>query len=380
MNGARFELNKTPRRLCVHSSIIEFLRSETKPSTEHVRSFLSSCPNEIEIPTEHLAVIPKSFPLLRVLDIESLKLKSLPKQLYHLYHLRYLAVSTDLRCLPQGFNKFENMQTLVFNTSQDSLEVEADIWSLTKLRHVCTNNCMQLPLPSSNTGSTGIQTLSFISPSSCTAEILGKTPNLQKLGIRGNIVELMHMESKEGRNSPSFENLGKLIRLDNLKLLNNGGRPGELLNNVPQHIMFPQSLRKLTLSNMWLKWKNMRILGALDELEVLKLKEHSFMGESWELSDKDTIFKQLQFLMIGRTDLVEWKTSPSCFPKLEKLVLKDCPHLSEIPPEFTELPYFKQMELYGINEGAVDLAKKIHEEQYKQGTEQFKLLIDPPPN
>nr|GMD19925.1 putative late blight resistance protein homolog R1B-14 [Ipomoea batatas] len=352
-------------------------RSETKPSSEHVRSFLSSCSNEIDIPTEHLPVIPNSFPLLRVVDIESLKLKSLPKQLYHLYHLRYLAVSTDgMRRLPKDFNKFENMQTLVFNTSQDSVEVEADIWSLSKLRHVRTNTCMQLPPPSSNsTGSAGIRALSFISPSSCTAQILGKTPNLQKLGIRGDIVEHMHMESKEGRNSPSFENLGTLSRLDNLKLLNNGGRPGEL-QSVPQHFKFPKSLRKLTLSNMWLEWKDMRILGALDELEVLKLKEHAFMGESWELSDEYTVFKQLRFLMIGRTDLVVWKTSASCFPALQKLVLKDCTHLREIPLDFAYVPSLMQMELYGLNEGAANSAQKIQMEEHELRNDQLKLLIN----
>ncbi|XP_019164693.1 PREDICTED: uncharacterized protein LOC109160889 [Ipomoea nil] len=375
------EVNKIDcRRICIKSSVLNFIQSEMKSASKHVDSFLCFCSEEISN-IELLATIPKSFPALRVVDIESLKLKSLPEELYHLYHLRYLAVSTDgMQRLPQDFNKFENMQTLVFNTSQsqgDSLEVEADIWSLTKLRHVRTNTCMQLPLPSSNTGSTGIRALSFISPSSCTAEILGKTPYLQKLGIRGNIVELIHMaESKEGRNSPLFENLGKLSRLDNLKLLNNGGRPGEL-QSVPQHVMFPQSLRKLTLSNMWLEWKDMRILGALNKLEVLKLKEHAFMGEYWELN---TVFKQLRFLMIGRTDLVVWKTSASCFPKLEKLILKDCTHLSEIPPNFAVIPNFKQMELYGTNEGAANSAEKIQEEQYKQGTYQFKLLIGPPHN
>nr|GMD21133.1 putative late blight resistance protein homolog R1B-14 [Ipomoea batatas] len=199
------EVNKTDRRrICIKSSVLNFLKSEKESaSSEHVDSFLCFCSEEIRNDDhELLATIPKSFPALRVLDIESLNLKSLPEQLYH---LRYLAVSTDgIQCLPQGFNKFKSMQTLVFNTSQSlTLTVEADIWSLTKLRHVRTNTCMQLPHPSSNTDSTDIQTLSFILPSSCTAEILGKTPNLQKLGIRGNIVEPMHMESNEG--IPLFE-------------------------------------------------------------------------------------------------------------------------------------------------------------------------------
>ncbi|XP_031100484.1 uncharacterized protein LOC116004534 [Ipomoea triloba] len=364
------------RHLCIKSSGLNFLKSEKKQAIKHVDSFLCFCSQGVPY-DEQLATIPKSFPALRVLDIESLKLKSLPKEVYRLYHLRYLAVSTDdMQRLPQDFNNFENMQTLVFNTSQDSLEVEADIWSLPKLRHVRTNTCMQLPLPSSNTGigSTCIQTLSFISPSSCTAEILSKTPNLQKLGIRGNMVELM--ESKEG--IPLFQNLQKLSRLDNLKLLNNGRRPGDLLS-VPQPDKFPRSLRKLTLSNMPLEWKDMCILGALDELEVLKLKECAFTGKSWKLKD-DTVFKKLRFLSIGSTDLECWDTSKSCFPVLEKLVLKDCTHLREIPLDFAYVPTLMQMELYGTNEGAANSAHKIQMQQHKLGNNQFKLLIDPPNN
>nr|GMD19923.1 putative late blight resistance protein homolog R1B-8 [Ipomoea batatas] len=380
------------RRLCFYSPIVITNIFDAESSNDPSSSYLScynkkrgTCPSGLHTQARQdsylLTAIPNTFPLLRVLDIESLKLKSVPDELYDLNLLRYLAITVDIDLLPKQFRRLRDLETLVFRTTKHTLRIDGGIWKMEKLRHVHTNTCTHLPPPPKNysseinTDSTDIQTLSFILPSSCTAEILGKTPNLQKLGIRGNIVEPMHMESNEG--IPLFENLQMLSRLDNLKLLNNGGRPGEL-QSVPQHYMFPRSLRKLTLSNMWLEWKDMRILGALDKLEVLKLKEHSFMGRSWD--NAYTVFKQLRFLMIGRTDLVEWKTSASCFPKLEKLVLKDCPHLSEIPPNFAELPYFKQMELYGTNEGAANSAKKIQEEQYEQGTELFKLLIDPPPN
>nr|GMD19905.1 putative late blight resistance protein homolog R1B-14 [Ipomoea batatas] len=227
--------DKNANRLCVNSSIMEFLESIGKSSSgEHVRSFLSSCSKEIEVPNHCLSAIPKSFPLLRVIDVENLKFKVLPKQFYELYHLRFIAVSTELKILPKLFSNFHNMETILFNTTQKSLEVKAEIWSMQKLRHVHTNTSMQLPLPpntsrNNRVGSTEIKTLSTISPSSCTSEILDMTPDLQKLGIRGNLVELM--ESKGG--VCLFDNIQKLDRLENLKLIHDALQ-GNKLRSFPR--------------------------------------------------------------------------------------------------------------------------------------------------
>nr|GME11920.1 putative late blight resistance protein homolog R1B-14 [Ipomoea batatas] len=374
MNGARSELSKTPRRLCVHSSIIEFLGSETKPSSEHVHSFLSSCSNEIEIPTEHLAVIPKSFPLLRVMHVESLKFKLLPKQLYQLSHLRYLAVSTDLKVLPTVFNKLWNMQTVVFKTSENSLDVKADMWSMSKLRHVHSNTSMVLPPPPKNaknsSGSTDIQTLSTISPSSCTAEILEKTPNLQKLGIRGNLAELM--ESKGG--VILFDNLQILDCLENLKLINNALQNSKL-RRCPHSEKFPRRLRKMTLSNTTFEWKDLNILSLLEELEVLKLEENAFRGEFCDASN--IVFKQLRYLRIGRTNLVSWKVSKDSFQALKYLILRHCNVLESVPSVFGEVESLKVMELFCTNTRAANSARDIQKLKNEKQCA-FQLSIYPP--
>nr|GLL32189.1 putative late blight resistance protein homolog R1B-14 [Ipomoea trifida] len=373
MNGGRFELSK-PRRLCVHSSIIEFLTSETKPSSEHVHSFLSSCSNEIEIPNEHLAVIPKSFPLLRVMHVESLKFKLLPKQLYQLSHLRYLAVSTDLKVLPAVFNKLWNMQTIVFKTSENSLDVKADMWSMSKLRHVHSNTSMVLPPPPKNaknsSGSTDIQTLSTISPSSCTAEILEKTPNLQKLGIRGNLAELM--ESKGG--VILFDNLQILDCLENLKLINNALQNSKL-RRCPHSEKFPRRLRKMTLSNTTFEWKDLNILSLLEELEVLKLEENAFRGEFCDASN--IVFKQLRYLRIGRTNLVSWKVSKDSFQALKYLILRHCNVLESVPSVFGEVESLKVMELFCTNTRAANSARDIQKLKNEKQCA-FQLSIYPP--
>nr|GMD15280.1 putative late blight resistance protein homolog R1B-14 [Ipomoea batatas] len=375
---AKLDVNN-PRRLCVHSTILQFLRSDNKPPSEHVRSFLSYCSKEVEIPNECLAAIPKSFPLLRVMDVEYLKFKILPKELYSLYHLRFLAVSTDLKLLPKLFNNLWNMQTLVFNSSQNSLEVKSDIWSMSKLRHVHSNSSMVLPSPpkSKNNASvsTDIKTLSTISPSSCTGDIFDKTPDLQKLGIRGNLAELMDV--KQGGVS-LFDNIQKLDRLENLKLINDALQSNKLLR-FPRAEKFPHRLRKMTLSNTAFEWKDLSALGSLDELEVLKLEDNAFRGEFCDV--RSVVFKQLQYFRIERTDLVSWTASKDSFPVLKCLFLRNCTKLDSVPVEFGEIESLKLLELY-CTKGAVNSAKKIQE--LKRGVNGdtkkggFQLSVYPP--
>ncbi|XP_031100867.1 putative late blight resistance protein homolog R1A-3 [Ipomoea triloba] len=371
MDGAKFEINNITRRICVHSNILELLRSGNRQSNEHVRSFLS-CSIKLDIPNECLAAIPKSFPLLRVMDVELMKFSSLPKEFFLLYHLRFLAISTELKILPKLFNNLWNLETLVLNTTQYSLEVKAEIWSMRKLRHVYCNASMQLPAPSpkdsmKSSGSIDLKTLCTISPSSCTEEIFDKTRDLQKLGIRGNLVGLL--ESKGGMSL--FDNLQKLHHLENLKLINNDLH-GILRIRFPSAEKFPPRLRKMTLSNTAFEWKDLSTLGWLDELEVLKLEDNAFRGEYCDLSN--VVFKRLQYLKIGRSDLVSWAVSNATFPVLECLILIHCTMLEGVPYAFCEVQSLKMMELFLTNKKAVNSAREIHNQ--KGGG--FQLSIYPP--
>lgn len=368
-------------RLCVHSSLLEFIESEKKLSGEHVRSFLSYSSEQIDIPREFLATIPKAFPLLRVCDTESLTFEILPRELYQLYHLRYLATTTDLGFIPKRLINLWNIQTLILNSSQSIVKVKADIWSMTKLRHVHSSSILQLSPPSKgskdSSTSMDLQTLSTISPTSCTEDILDMTPNLQHLGIRGNLAKLL--ESKEG--ICLFDNLQKLEFLENLKLVHDAS-PGQAhkLWSVPRVEKFPRRLRKLTLSNTSFEWKYMYILGLLEDLEVLKLDEYAFRGEYWELKQKD-VFKSLIYLRIGKTDLVSWTTSNNSFPVLRDLHIRHCINLEDVPLAFVDVESLKVLELYCTNKAAATSAREILKQKQNQEKEKgcrFELSIYPP--
>nr|GMD24908.1 putative late blight resistance protein homolog R1B-14 [Ipomoea batatas] len=368
INGERIEANDNYRRLCIRSSVKDFIGSEDKPSGEHIRSLLAS--QKLDVPKEHLATIPKAYPFLKVFDVENLKFEILPKEFYQLYYLRYLAISTDLKILPKPFTNQWNMETLVFNTTQSSIDVKAEIWKLTKLRHIIANASLHFPTPqNSKDKCKDLQTLSPISPKSCTEAILEKMPSLLKLGVRGNLVELL--ESKGG--VYLFDNVWKLHNLQNLKLVHEPANdPSSTIRDFPNK--FPLKLRKLTLSNTSIDWKHICALGSLNELEVLKLKESAVKGEYWELNNS-TVFKRLRFLRIGRTNLVRWTCEKTSFPALNKLCLSHCTSLEAVPLAFKDVKSLKVMELFCTNKNVAASARTIQKEKQADG---FDLSIYPP--
>nr|XP_009778116.1 PREDICTED: putative late blight resistance protein homolog R1B-14 [Nicotiana sylvestris] len=369
----------TYRRLCIHSSVLEFI--SMKPSGEHVRSFLCFSSEKIDMPPVDIPNIPKDFPLLRVLDAESIKFSCFCREFFQLYHLRYIAFSSDfIKILPKHIGELWNVQTLIVNTQQSNLDIQADIWNMPRLRHLHTNTSAKLPTPvapkSSKVTSVNqcLQTLSTIAPESCTEEVFSRAPNLKKLGIRGKIFMLL-----EPNKSELFNNVKKLQCLENLKLIN-VGQSGKQLRLPPTYI-FPTNLRKLTLLDTWLEWDDMSVLGQLEYLEVLKLKDNAFKGEYWE--PKVGGFRSLLVLWIERSDLASWNASSDHFPRLKRLVLVSCDKLEEVPIGLADICGLQVMELRNSTKQTANSARDIQAKKDKQTqegakTQRFKLSIFPP--
>ncbi|XP_031103702.1 uncharacterized protein LOC116007226 isoform X2 [Ipomoea triloba] len=378
------------RRLCFHSFtknkfdvLIKSYNQKRSlcPFGKHIHSLLlfSDGGDNITFTKDELATIPITFPLLRVLNIEfSIEFYSLlsdeldmvlPNELYNLHLLRYLAIKSDLNSLPNSFKNLRGLETLVIETTSSTLQIDEGIWNMEKLRHVHTNTSLQLPpfppkRSTTNSGGKDIRTLSTISPTNCTREIFQKTPNLQKLGVRGDLSKLL----KESVISFLFESLKCL---ENLKLY---GQYDKVLT-FPSEIVDASRLKKLSFSGTLFEWKDVRVLGLLEELEVLKLDDYAFKGENWELSN-DVVFKRLQYLRIGRTNLITWKlATENSFPTLRSLILRNCSSLEKIPEAFANVDTLEVMELLHMSESAVQSAKEVKEKQLKNCG--FQLLIPP---
>ncbi|KAL0356353.1 UNVERIFIED_CONTAM: putative late blight resistance proteinR1B-16 [Sesamum radiatum] len=366
------------RRLCIHSNILNFI--SLKPYGPRVRSFVCFSKSEVALPTESASAIPAAFKLLRVLEVNPIKFTKIPSDMYQLVQLRYLTLSINVAILPAAFSKLWNIQTLVVDTTSRTLEIRADIWKMVQLRHLKTN--AHTTLPKTGKGSKegeNLQTLGTISPESCTKEVFERARNLKKLGIRGRLALLL-----EGKNG-SFDSLGKLENLVKLKLINDVF-PHPLLEGqlqaLPPPYKFPPKLRRLTLSATFLDWSHMSILGLLENLEVLKLKDNAFMGKHWKATDGG--FRSLEVLHIGRTDLVFWDASAHHFPRLVCLELQNCEELKKVPIGLAEIPSFQVLDLYHTKFASAS-AKKIGEAKMQQEEQNgkaggFKLSIFPVDN
>ncbi|KAH6812537.1 hypothetical protein C2S51_026299 [Perilla frutescens var. frutescens] len=359
------------RRLCIHSNAaLNFL--STKPYGPSVHSFVCFSRDQmIILPAEDIPSIPRGFKLLRVLDVEPIKFTKPPTDMCQLLHLRYLVLSCNLRVLPSAFSKLWNIQTLVVVTDSRTLDIKADILNMIQLRHFKTNSSATLLKTSKSSDGAGgeIQTLENISPQSCTEDVFDRrrVRNLKKLGVRGKIDVLL--DEKTG----SFDSLGKLGNLENLKLLHDMFLAPISLQGLPPAYKFPPKLKILTLFFTFLDWHHMSILGSLENLEVLKLKEKAFMGEIWEATDGG--FHHLRVLKIESTNLKIWLASDHHFPKLEHLQLNNCEDLQQVPIELADVPSFVKLGLFR-SARAVASAKKI-EAKIKKNDHKSRTVVRP---
>ncbi|KAK4428137.1 putative late blight resistance proteinR1C-3 [Sesamum alatum] len=365
------------RRLCIHSDVLKFPSSQ--PHGPRVHSFVCFSKENISLEGQDISTIPAAFKVLRVLEAKPIIFARIPSNLCHLFHLRYLTLSLNLATLPEFFSKLLNIQTLIVYTTSRTLEIKANIWKMIHLRLVKTNASATMPkIEQSSKANENLQTFNGISPQSCTKEVFERAHNLKKLGIRGQLALLL-----DG-NKRSLDNLAKLGQLVKLKLQNDiySNPPSKCqLRGFPPLFKFPPKLKSLTLSYTFLDWCHISILGLLENLKVLKLKDNAFMGDCWEVAK--THFRGLEILHIGRTNLVTWLAFGYHFPKLMRLELHNCDELREIPIGLADAPHFQALDLCH-SKLAVASAKKIQKAKQKKQEEQnakffgFKLSIFPP--
>ncbi|KAI3778775.1 hypothetical protein L2E82_08159 [Cichorium intybus] len=203
-------------------------------------------------------------------------------------------------------------------------------------------------------GLSSLQTLSQVSPQSC-HNILSWTPNLRKLGFCGPLI------SSQG--DLEFPNTGSLQNLHELKLLNTVTYPDPARSCNP--VMFPEMLKKLTLSNIGMDWEEMWTFSLLPNLEILKLKFNACIGEKWETGDAE--FGRLKILKLQGLELKEWVCWRDNFPCLQRSVVHHCLKLKSIPLEVGRILTLEVIEVRGCSMSAKASALKIKEEQESEG-------------
>ncbi|XP_057770222.1 putative late blight resistance protein homolog R1B-16 [Salvia miltiorrhiza] len=339
----------------------------------------------------------KEFRLLKVLDGLTVILESSSSGvcISELIHLRYLGLRCEsirkvLRLVSDSLYQLRDLQTLVvrilsgtelqsfslndevvrfYSLNDEYLNsrcMRFEIWRMPQLRHVVLLDCF-LPDPSAESlpCMENLHTLSRVQDFKCSERMMEMMPNLKKLGIAYSYEGTYEM----GWSGYELHNLVHLHKLEKLSLY---AEPyPNLKDDLSHNIAFPVTLRKLSLSGCRLPWEDMRMIGALPNLRVLKLRRRACFGTQWETTEGE--FCQLKVLLIDSTDLLEWVTESSHFPRLERLTLYECNNLREIPCGFGDIPTLELIEVDSRNTTMVESAKCIEEEQQSYGNEQLQV-------
>lgn len=369
------------RRLHFHSNIFAYSSTYSNP---YLRSFLSS---------KSCSVLEDSyfgcmgFKLLRVLDVLNYSFYGFPIQVIKLVHLRYLALSINSE-LPTSISKLVNLQTLIiYWGTKEARTLPLEILKMPILRHIhVKGDVLLFEPPIADHSKKNFQILGNLQ-TLCTITI--RTVNFSR-GLVATIPNLKTLASNlvtSGNHDASdanwlgncLNNLVQMYSLETLKLLFTLPMKNPRPRNSIQHWnAFPPNLKRLTLNCSLLLWEDVKVLGKLPNLEVLKLKDFSFQGPKWETDEEG--FHQLKYLLVESRDLVLWKqadTGGYPFPALQHLVLRFCYKLKKIPCEIGDIPTLQVIELHSCSPYATRVAKMIQEEQIDLGNSCLEVFIHP---
>lgn len=324
----------------------------TSPYGFHARSFHGYC--------EHRQIYVGHMKLLRVLNFESYPPRSIIGGVQSLVQLRYLVI-TDL---PASIGSLVNLEYLRV-TKLYEIVIPSVIPKMMKLRcfHVTDKARYHEDCDSSQTNN--LQSLSgFLLDKLKDEEMLRCSPNLRKLKCE---CEPLYVGEEKGKYEYRYPDFRFLTVLDSLDLIMTPYSEAE--------VALPANIRKLSLGRVHLRWEKMpSVIGALPNLEVLKLQGGSFVGETWETRGDE--FQKLRFLKLQELYVQQWNVASSDhFPKLERLVLRDCYLLREIPCEIGEVSTLQSIELeLSCQNSLVESATTIEQEQRDIGNEQLRIL------
>ncbi|CAI9106717.1 OLC1v1005936C2 [Oldenlandia corymbosa var. corymbosa] len=305
--------------------------------------------------------------LLRVLGLNGIfEFSFFPSAIQLLVHLRYLTLTSvgEILKIPSSIACLSNLETFIVLKGFEVLLPDT-LWNMKKLRHMKAS-CLLWKLPTGNSehlsSLENLQTLSCVSYShdQTWKEVIRKLPNIRRLKCGLSLVE-------EQDGALKIFALDFLSQLESLHITQWGDK-------CVDQFQLPQSLKKLTLSQLNLPWSEISVIDKLPNLEVLKLLDGSFTGETWSV--EEVTFPKLRFLKLEGLDLVSWTIdSEDSFPFLEILVLNYCELLEELPVCLAESSTLQMIEVCGCDTAA-DSINQIQEMKTEFGNEDLKILIE----
>ncbi|KAH7513300.1 hypothetical protein FEM48_Zijuj12G0185500 [Ziziphus jujuba var. spinosa] len=150
--------------------------------------------------------------------------------------------------------------------------------------------------------------------------------------------------------SDLLESLKNLQRLKSLKVVN-------FPKFQPRISLLPSTLNKITIVSSCLDLEHFKILGQLSNLRILKLRKtyRSSPNMPSKLSCLRGEFSTLEvFQMMGLT-IETWEMKRGAMPNLQRLVIKDCYELRNLPNELSNSIKLRHVEVSEMSENFMKL-------------------------
>ncbi|XP_019164221.1 PREDICTED: putative late blight resistance protein homolog R1A-10 [Ipomoea nil] len=269
-------------------------------------------------------------------------------------HLRYLWKFGTNNPYDSLYSNAWNLQTY---RAYDNIELKYLRFPQLQYIH-CGNICESFP----KSVHQNLQVIYRLQDSQCHQESFKKVPNLKKVTIIIGKTD-----------DDCTKNLVCLQQLESLSLCGDTRGyeiPAQIINNI----LLLKNIRKLRFDDLISEWRVFNVLSKLPRLEVLKLW-YSDLGYKWEVPE-NVKFCHLICLKICSGNLNHWEVGDGAhnFPKLERLFLKRCFGLREIPNSFAEISTLNLIQLDMCPSSAVMSAKQIEAEQHDYGNENMVVI------
>ncbi|PHT77985.1 hypothetical protein T459_16037 [Capsicum annuum] len=211
-----------------------------------------------------------------------------------------------------------------------------------------------------------------LSYSKDTDDIFKRFPNLQRL-----VFDLKESwdYSTERYWFPELDFLHELeyLRVD-FKSSNTNDSGSSVVTNWSWDFHFPSKLKTLVLCDFPLASVLLSTIARLSNLEELFIIRTIIKGGEWNMREEDT-FENLKFLKLDKVTLAKWEVGEKSFPVLEKIVLRECRELEEIPSSFGDIYPLKIIKLVASPQ-LKDSAQKIKEYvEETTGEDKVQILV-----
>lgn len=360
LGGGESIIQEKQRRLAIHDNADDNIIILPDMSKLNLRSFLMFRQNEVS--SSVLQKLLVQLKLARVLDLQGVPLEKLPDEIGQLIHLRYLGLrGTWIQNLPKSLKNLRNLQTLdIRKTNVKSLPAGSN--KLQQLRHLLLSSFRDrekgfVKVCQGRLSFLSLQTLSGVEADEELLKELKGIKGLRKLSIRGiteeNSKELCNsLEEMTNLRSLTIVSESQAERDIEMESLSQSARYLEKLKLQMSMKRFPEWFNYLgCLHTLYLFKNEMRedpfpILEKLPNLVILTLAS-AFSNRAIKCSSGG--FPKLKLLRI--LDIANWVNwmpiEEGTLPKLEYLLIADCPKLRRLPDGFNYLTALQDLTLAG---------------------------------